>query len=373
MHQPAARVLIASLLGLALGACVPALPACAPSSLVAPDMGPPFLGQIVAAPYALQWTYPDTSCQPEWYQVDIARDAGFADLVAGEQVSGASSTWSPPPGALAAGTRYHWRVIAGSGATFGPNFSNYFVTGPVCSPADLNAPSLISPLEGDRYDPGTQAFYMDAPMGTCTPQSMRVEVSADPAFTSLAVELTVPLPYAGFRPSWSWEECRTYYWRGQSIAADGVTGSPYSDIRSFVADSTGTCVSTPLTFTVVDPAYCRYGPGMAYGVSTSFPANTILPIVGRNPDASWFLVETADGQQCWISAATGLPSGDARQAAEAEIPPTPVQVFSQPTETPPASGGQTVICTNYSFLTCPVPPCKKVPYQNQVGGTCTYP
>lgn len=53
----------------------------------------------------------------------------------------------------------------------------------------------------------------------------------------------------------------------------------------------------------------RSGPGPQYTVVTSVPGGTELPVLGTNPDNSWYLVATVAGTG-WVDVSFTLPRGD---------------------------------------------------------------
>lgn len=345
------------------GTCSAHATPCDPATLVEPNMAPPYRGEVKDQPVTLHWSYADLTCQPDAYLVELATDPEFAAMVASVSLPGNTNTWSPPA-ALAAGTRHYWKVRAIAGTTTGPGFSNYFTTGPLCKPSALRVPTLVSPADGAHYNPAADAFYLDFPAGVCAANGYRLQIATDAAFTSIVTELSVPLPYEGVRPTWTWTECQTYYWRASGYADDGSSG-PFSEVRSFIADSSGTCGRSGAKFLVREPANCRSGPGGVYDIRSSFAAGNRLPIIGRNPDASWFLIEQ-EGLRCWIAAKTGEVEGDAASIPQAEIPPTPTPVYIPPTATPEPT--PQLNCGQYQFPNCP-PPC----VGNQNTMTCTNP
>jgi Bacterial SH3 domain len=85
------------------------------------------------------------------------------------------------------------------------------------------------------------------------------------------------------------------------------------------------------TLTLIKNANCRRGPGQIYDVLTSLLAGQAVPIVGKNEDATWWLVHIPTGERCWISAVTGNVSGDINAVPIAAAPPTPAPGIFQVT------------------------------------------
>lgn len=80
------------------------------------------------------------------------------------------------------------------------------------------------------------------------------------------------------------------------------------------------------TYFVVDTgANCRFGPGTAYAIVTSFAAGAYVTLVGHNSDNSWWYVLTGS-TNCWISATLGHTTGSLAALPLISAPPTPTTV-----------------------------------------------
>jgi hypothetical protein len=119
-------------------------------------------------------------------------------------------------------------------------------------------------------------------------------------------------------------------------------GAPAFTVTSdpLVAAATTTPTSAPqgTVFIVDTAANCRFGPGTAYQIITSYPIGSQLSIIGRNNNSTWWLIQVSSSQSCWISSVTGHTSGDTSSVPTVAAPPLP------PTATPtpiPASSGDT--------------------------------
>jgi len=88
----------------------PASGQCAAETLVAPLLLSPADGAAVTGDPLLTWSYPDTSCHPYSYAVDISSDAAFTDISLGFGTSDYNETSRQWP--LPAGQCYYWRVKA---------------------------------------------------------------------------------------------------------------------------------------------------------------------------------------------------------------------------------------------------------------------
>ncbi|MCG2785309.1 MAG: Ig-like domain-containing protein [Anaerolineae bacterium] len=93
-------------------------PLCAVEALVAPLLVSPADGATLAPDPLLAWSYPDGSCHPHSYKIDISEDASFADLRWGFGTLDHLETSRSWP--LAAGRCYYWRVLAYSPDGYGP-------------------------------------------------------------------------------------------------------------------------------------------------------------------------------------------------------------------------------------------------------------
>lgn len=93
----------------------PAIPSpdsdlCLPDNLVAPLLSSPAEGESVTGDPLFTWSYPDSSCHPSRYIVDISSDVSFADVSLGFDSGNYNETnrvWPLPAGAC-----YYWRVKA---------------------------------------------------------------------------------------------------------------------------------------------------------------------------------------------------------------------------------------------------------------------
>jgi len=113
--------------------------------------------------------------------------------------------------------------------------------------------------------------------------------------------------------------------------------------------------STP-SATANQDANCRFGPGQNYSVTGSLLAGQTAPIVGRNADNSWWVIQIPGGGQCWIWGGTVTVGGDTgsvpefappatQTATETEIPPLTAPSPISPSGTlncADASGGVTL-------------------------------
>lgn len=123
----------------------PGLPVgqCSASELVSPVLVSPADNANVLSDPTFEWSYPDDSCYPKSYTVDISEDPSFADISWGFGTldNTTNRTW-PLPG----GTCYYWRVKAYVPDTTGPSSSVRYLcvegTGVTDTPTATIPPSL---------------------------------------------------------------------------------------------------------------------------------------------------------------------------------------------------------------------------------------
>jgi len=227
-----------------------ALPTCADDNLKPTILTFPALDEVVASlSPELQWIYPDTTCTPEGYRIDLSTGPYFADNLGGG-TGDPSTTWVPAKD-LQPATEYKWAVRPINGTTLGPtapgpgNRPFYFFTGPVCNdPSALQPPTLLEPADGAAYDASQHdGLIWDYPPA-CLPDHYVVEISALPNFSDTALNGVTDSPATRWNVAQPMTACQTYYWRVAAVLG-GVVG-PYSSTRTFVApDSNGQpCNST---------------------------------------------------------------------------------------------------------------------------------
>jgi uncharacterized protein YraI len=87
------------------------------------------------------------------------------------------------------------------------------------------------------------------------------------------------------------------------------------------------------------PVNIRSGPGTDYEIIGTLNANTAMPIIGRNTDASWWQIKFADGTTGWVAAAvvsasntTNVPLTEvsAQQSSSLKVQPAADTLPPQP-------------------------------------------
>jgi len=186
----------------------------------------------------LTWSYSDASC-PDAYRISLSTGPLFKDDLGG-LTSDSSLAWSPPA-SLQPGKEYAWAVQPINERAVGPIAGlRYFFTGPSCASDSLNAPRLLQPEAGAVV---TNTEFLELTWeypDPCLPGGYGVNLS-----TSLDFKDS-PLNGGTGNPSTRWvtgdvpiADCTRYYWR--IVACTGSECGPYSDVRTFRVDGTGSC------------------------------------------------------------------------------------------------------------------------------------
>ena len=274
-------------------------PICATEALMAPVLDLPGNWQVVdSLTPSLNWTYPDDSCTPRGYRIELDDDPFGSELGGG--TGNPSTSWSP--GApLTPATQYWWRVTAINDITLGPE-SNWrrFFTGPLCDPTDpIPAPVMVSPPNGSTVNTSSVYLRIGFPED-CVIQGSWVDISRDPSFFDVDDPTTTmgsdwPLSTAWIYGS-DLEDCTTYYWRA-ILGTDASNHGPFS-YSSFYVDLTDSCppAGTPgnISGTVwldtctlpgagpfaTPPDGCdEWGPGIYWGDAIRQPGEDGIPDV----------------------------------------------------------------------------------------------
>jgi hypothetical protein len=366
------------------------LPTCPTDELLAPVLvAPPDGGSVSSLSPTLTWAYPDSSCNPEGYRIDLSVDEDFADTSLSGGTGDPSTNWGPGSD-LENCQVYYWRVAGINDTTLGP-FSEAHAfrvdLGDACPPVapppsaavggivwhDLCAlpeGSLPSPLPAgcvavpggaqangirETGEPGISGVEVRLHLGTCSDPVAATQLTGSfgeyifdgllafgPHCISIdaqsAINQSVLMPGVWTFPT------------GTSglVAVANVTLESGSNIQQDfgwdyallppaaepAAPTTAAVATTPPLsdgFNVTVGANCRQGPDIVYDVVTAFPAGTTLRVVGRNEASSWWRVEISTNNNCWISNVTGQFVGNPASIPVVAAPPTPTPGAGSPT------------------------------------------
>ncbi len=140
---------------------------CAADELVAPALVSPADGATLPPDPLLEWSYPDGSCHPYSYTIDISEDSSFADIRWGFATLNhleTSRTWPLPAGAC-----YYWRARAYVPDTHGPESKiRTFCIDDSTVPVTVT-PSLTPSL--------TLTFFEQVEEATCPPTATALQNS----------------------------------------------------------------------------------------------------------------------------------------------------------------------------------------------------
>jgi len=126
--------------------------------------------------------------------------------------------------------------------------------------------------------------------------------------------------------------------------------STFTPTPTFTATFTST--PAPPTVTAFQDANCRFGPGSAYNITGSLLNGESAPIVGRNAETTWWVIQTKSGATCWIWDGTVSVSGDTSRVPVIAPPPTPTftpEVTPLSAPAPIAPSGE-LTCRSSVFL-----------------------
>jgi hypothetical protein len=335
------------------------LPTCPTASLQAPVLTGPAMWSVVGSlDPSLSWSYPDASCNPQGYAIDLRTGPLFTDSLGGG-TGNPSTSWGPGS-PLQPGKEYEWAVQAINGTTLGPIAGfNYFFTGPMCDTAALAASTLLQPANGaiiNELDPSLIWQYPDA----CLPQGYRVDLSTDSTFADTSLSGGTGNPSTRWGPANPLANCTVYYWKITPI--NDTTLGPASSVFSFTTQAPGICakpvhvgpnpiliLATPTltptqtaTFTPTPSAIffvpgfnanCRSGPNPIFSIVDVALKGSSYSMDGRNLDGSWYRIMLNPNQGCWVPSTAGTPSVDPKGVRVLIEPPTPTFTAVPPTAT----------------------------------------
>lgn len=133
---------------------------------------------------------------------------------------------------------------------------------PLCNPAGLMAPILISPTQQEinpvyGAEVITEVHYPDA---ECSPQQFEKLVGTDPSFAGPNFIINPgPVNILGGPGEFSGSgqltttlvDCTQYFWKARALV--GATAGPYSETRTFFTNFSGACDIPPILKTICEP------------------------------------------------------------------------------------------------------------------------
>jgi hypothetical protein len=187
----------------------------------------------------LTWSYPDPTCHPEGYRIDVALDNEFTNIVESGGTGSPATSWAPAT-PLQPGTEYWWRVAPINGTTLGPYSNRWrFYTGPMCDPAALAAPSLVWPANGEEIDTIMPLMEWENGNVGCIPQGYGIRLSPTADFSDTTYNGGTGNPSTRWFPGPDLMDCTVYYW--YVFAGIDITFGPNSETRWFRTNASGTC------------------------------------------------------------------------------------------------------------------------------------
>jgi hypothetical protein len=312
------------------------LPICAGADLLAPILISPTNGEVnpvYGQEVITDLQYPDATCIPENFEKFVGVDPAF---------SGTNYIINPGPVNVPADqgefwgsgqltvpledcTQYFWKARAIVGPSQGPfseihtfftNFSGACevpaIVKTVCEPADLLAPTILSP-ENNAVNPPygseviTQVMYPDA---NCTPEYFEKFVTADAGFIGPNMIIN-PGPINIFEENFGsgqitvpLADCTQYYMRARAVA--GGTQGSYSSSITFFTNISGSCelpeAFNPIPYVVaLKDANCREGDTSAHrNIGTLFKDQKAF-VLAVNPAATHVRIKEPNfNVMCWV-------------------------------------------------------------------------
>jgi len=321
---------------------------CGPGELNAPFLTSPTNWSIVdSLNPPLMWStndltspypYPYDDCSPSGYQIRLKKGPFFTTDLGAESYGANIKTWTPST-ALEPGSEYAWAVAAfvpGGTGPYGGN--NYFFTGPVCATESLAAPDLLRPMNGNIVTTAQPTLIWKYP-NPCVPEGYRIDLSVDPSFSDTSLSGGTGNPSTRWSPGTDLADCTWYYWRVAPI--NGTTLGPFSTVRNFLVDLTGSCtyplpdliavIPSPIVeplipgLTLDKNANCRFGPDILFEIRRSYFAGDVLIVKGMNDAKTWAYIQMPnEGEKfCWVAVSTGKLNVDPSVIPVVDSPPPP--------------------------------------------------
>lgn len=193
----------------------------------------------------LTWDF--VGCIPEEYEIKLftkSTNGSEVDTGLGGFTGSSDKNWTPSVD-LTVGTHYIWQVAAKAEGAASGYFTprEHFVVGPACESPALIAPDPVWPIGRIEYQ---YWFVWDYADPTCTPAGYAFQLSRNPEFTDLAINVREANPILGWYDYTMLsgagviqDICTKYYWRAAAI--DGPNDGPWSEVVNYYIDKYGQC------------------------------------------------------------------------------------------------------------------------------------
>jgi hypothetical protein len=207
----------------------------------------------------IQWESPG-GCFEDGSSVKLAADPFYEDSSLDQYFSGGFITGYNPT-SLEPATQYWTKVAYAVEGGGDPLFGDYsssrsFFTGPECtSLADAMAPVQDLPADGAVVDTLTPLLRYHPGEPACIPDGYFINLQDDPTFSGVSLLGAYPQPSTAVITD-PLVDCTMYYWKVS--ATQSGASSMESPVRSFLVDTTGTCLpSGGVPATANTNHYCR--------------------------------------------------------------------------------------------------------------------
>lgn len=232
-------------------------PVCDPVGLSAPDRLEPAEGaELTTATPLYTWSYPDASCAPEGFRLEISTTPDMSSLamMADNPQRAYLSFQAGYP--LADCQTYYWRTAVYADGTRGPfsdigSFSINLTGDCACELPDLVAPELVWPGPYEIIPDLIPILDWNYP-GSCDPTSYLVSLSRWHDFSDTSLFGATGTSNTSWAPGTELEPATQYWWK---VAGATLTDAgPYSSNRSFFTGPECSYVGTVGTPQLISPA-----------------------------------------------------------------------------------------------------------------------
>jgi hypothetical protein len=211
-------------------------PVCQTMDLVAPDPVEPIGGvEITTTDPTYIWSYPDPSCAPEGYHLQVSEFADFSSLTVNmRDTDRPFMAWTTGV-ALDDCTDYYWRVAAVHDTDDGPwsvvsEFSVDAYNACACTLPELVQPIPVWPAEYEIVPDLLPVLEWSFP-GDCEVEGYGIHLSPDYDFVDTSLNGGTGSPSTSWMPGVALEPATQYWW--EVFAGVGTDFGPPSPVRTF--------------------------------------------------------------------------------------------------------------------------------------------